>query len=311
MTTKNVNQLHEHNQRAKRWGDDFDEKYRRTVKCLGWMYNLEAGTVTVSVAGIQRKHKAMFPKVKVPAERTVQYHLRGLEAGGVIERTERFRASGKQRSNEWKIDFTRIIREGQGMSAHLWDAPLAAEDCTPTCTPGCTPSGTPVAPLTRSSSRVTRSSSRSLSRGAEEDEAPPVVKKKTGPAARNSGGIDNTYWVHPVKELFTKAGSGTIKCRYKGGVMVSLSAAEGKALWTEFGDKAQQYKFLQSKVSAELSAQRVVSAGKCDDCDCARSIGRTVCMGCFIVRARRADGQDAELPSKCRHCGAERIFARE
>lgn len=298
--------LHEFNRRVTRWGNDFDPDFRRIVKCLGWACNMETHITFISVAGIQKKHKEMFKRTVHRA--TVFRQLAKLKAEDVLTVTNRKRANGSQRSNEYKLDFSRVIRDGQGMNAHLFDAPLP-EDATLNATRDATPFATPMRPLELSSSRVTRDVSRVVSSEQPEDGALPRGKKKI-PAS--PGGIDNTYWVAPsppeTGSGFVKAAGGKEPRPAAGWVYVELTPEQGKKLWSaSLVELTAKYGFLRSFIPAAKLAENLGKFGKCSECECPGESmrgGKSLCDWCSANTKRRDGTYDSAPWTTCSDCGA-------
>src|SRR5260370_18652678 len=81
--------LHAHNEQVFEWGEQFDPKYRRVVKALGWTVNVDTldGHTGIAVTSIPKIRKRIRERKMGSISRaTVFRHLRDLEAARVIKR---------------------------------------------------------------------------------------------------------------------------------------------------------------------------------------------------------------------------------
>jgi hypothetical protein len=167
--------LDDHNARVLRLARDYDKKYRPVVVVVGKRYNLwDDQHSLLSVRSIARETWRYTDSRKPLSERSVKRLLSEMELASVLKPDPRQRPNGSQASSVRVLDFHQAIRFGRPV-AHLWDAPLRAEDDTP----GDTPSDTPVTPLELSSISLTNSLNNSVK--TEEKGASPSREIERGP----------------------------------------------------------------------------------------------------------------------------------
>jgi hypothetical protein len=103
--------LAEHNRRVVDWAEQFDLKYRKVVKTLGWMADADTGCATFKLETFRKRYREFFGDVG-RARATVFRRLSELETAGVIQRIPQYREDGLQRSTKYVINFGVVIRDG-------------------------------------------------------------------------------------------------------------------------------------------------------------------------------------------------------
>ena len=134
--------LYDHNRMVVEWGDQFDRKYRRTVKVIGFMTDRESHECFFKVSTLRHKYRTRW-RADI-SRATLFRHLSDLKDAGVITVKPRYWPNGQQRESLYQVHFGVVIRGGITAAADYpadlggqnedWPtlADLLAEDKPPT-----------------------------------------------------------------------------------------------------------------------------------------------------------------------------------